>query len=95
MTSKYIVSCYSPPPQLKIENGQTVEVSGWKKKTENKVRAKCITNITKNGPTCDCGMPTKEIEKPTKALLLEEVTKKGKVSNVRFSADGVQFDLEY
>jgi hypothetical protein len=93
MTSKYVVSCYSPPPQLEIENGQTVEVSGWK--TGNKVRAKCITNITKKGPTCDCGMPVKEIEEPTKARLLEEVTKKGKASNVRFSADGVQFDLEY
>jgi len=85
MTSKYVVSCYSPPSHLAIENGQTVEVRGWK--TGNKVRAKCITNITKKGPTCDCGMPPR-------ALLAEEVTLKGKASNVRFSSDGVQFDLE-
>jgi hypothetical protein len=92
MTSKYVVSCYSPPSQLKIENGQTVEVRGWKGKTGNKVRAKCITNITKKGPTCDCGAPPRALL--AEELLAEEVTLKGKASNVRFSSDGVQFDLE-
>jgi hypothetical protein len=87
MTSKYVVSCYSPPSQLAIDNGDTVEVR-VKKKTGNKVVAGCITNITKKGPTCDCGAPLK-------ALLAEEVTLKGKVSNVKFIPGmGVQFDLE-
>jgi hypothetical protein len=87
MTSKYIVSCYSPPPQLAIDNGDTVEVR-VKKKTGNKVVAGCITNITKKGPICNCGVPPK-------ALLVEQVTLKGKVSNVNFFPDmGVQFDLE-
>jgi hypothetical protein len=87
MTSKYVVSCYSPPGELKIDSGDTVEVR-VKTKTGNKVLAASITNITKNGPTCNCGMPLK-------ALLAQEVPLKGKVSNVKFfSGMGVQFDLE-
>ena len=93
MTSKYVVTCYSPPPQLKIENGQTVEVRGWKRKTGNKVRAKCITNITKKGLTCDCQLPSKALL-AEKGLIVEEVTLKGKVSNTRISSDFVEFDLE-
>jgi hypothetical protein len=87
MTSKYVVSCYSPPSQLAIDNGDTVEVR-VKKKTGNKIVAGCITNITKKGPACDCGAPLK-------ALLAAEVPLKGKVSNVKFIPGmGVQFDLE-
>ena len=85
MTSKYIVSCFSPPNALVIESGQEVKVEGWKR--GNKILAKNIMNITKNGPTCNCG------DVP-KALLGEKVTLKGKVSNVKYSSEGVQFDVD-
>jgi hypothetical protein len=84
---KYVVSCFSPPIQLEIDNGDTVEV--WvKKKTGNKVVADCIINITKKGSKCFCGVPPR-------ALLAGEVTLKGEISNVQFFPGmGVQFDLE-
>jgi hypothetical protein len=87
MTTKYIVTCYSPPTSLDIKSGQTVEVEGWK--TGNNVRAKSIINITKKGPKCHCGSVPK-------ALFAENITVKGKVSNVQQLSDpvGVQFDLE-
>jgi hypothetical protein len=87
MTKKYIVSCYSPPNQLEIKSGQIARVEGWK--TGNKIRAISIINMTKNGPTCNCGLPAK-------ALIAEKVTLIGKVSNIRYSSEpsGVQFDLE-
>ncbi len=86
MTSKYVVSCFSPPNELKIDNGDNADV-GVRTKRGNKVVAACITNNTKKGQTCTCGVPAR-------ALLAEEVLK-GKVSNVKFiSGMGVQFDLE-
>jgi hypothetical protein len=86
MTRKYIVSCYSPPSQLEIKSGQTLEVNGWER--ENKVMADSIANISTGGPKCDCGRPT------MKLLVGVVVTLKGKASNIRFSSDGVQFELE-
>jgi hypothetical protein len=86
MTRKYIVSCYSPPSELKIESGQTVKVEGWN--TRNNILARSIINVTKSGPTCNCGRPV------MKALIGVKVALKGKVSNIRWSSDGVQFDLE-
>jgi hypothetical protein len=93
MTKKYVVSCFAPPNQLKIESGQTVKVEGWK--TKNNVLAKSIVNVTKSGPTCNCGPVPKALSKE-KALIGEKVTLKGKVSNIQYSSDppGVQFDLE-
>jgi len=86
MTSKYVVSCYSPPNELKIDNGDDVDVR-VRTRRGNKVVAAHITNKTKKGQTCTCG-------EPARALLAEEVLK-GKVSNVKFiSGLGVQFDLE-
>jgi hypothetical protein len=86
MTSKYVVSCYSPPNQLAIDNGDIVDVK-VKTKSGNKVVAAFITNNTKKGQTCNCGVPPR-------ALLAEEVLR-GKASNVKFiSGMGVQFDLE-
>ena len=85
MTNKYVVSCYSPPAQLKIDDGDDVDV-GVKTIRGDKVMAGRITNNTKK-VTCDCGGPPR-------ALLAEKVLK-GKVSNVKFiSGMGVQFDLE-
>jgi hypothetical protein len=79
---KYVVSCYSP--KLSIDNGDDVVV-GVRTRRGNKVVAGSVTNNTKKGTTCDCGMPPK-------ALLAETLI--GKVSNVVFSDMGVQFDLE-
>jgi len=86
MASKCVVSCYSPPNELKIDNGDDVDVR-VRTRTGNRVVAAGITNNTKSKLTCTCGVPAK-------ALLAEEVLK-GKVSNVKFiSGLGVQFDLE-
>lgn len=90
MTSKYVVSCYSPPAALTIKSGQIVKVEGWK--TGNKILARRITNITKNGPACNCDMPKAEVEKEAK--LAEKVVVNGKASNIQYSSDGVQFDLQ-
>jgi hypothetical protein len=90
MTSNYVVSCYSPPAALTIKSGQTVKVEGWK--TGNKILAKRITNITQNGPACNCDMPKPMVEKEAK--LAKKITVNGKASNIQYSSDGVQFDLE-
>jgi hypothetical protein len=90
MTSNYVVSCFSPPNALTIKSGQTVKVEGWK--TGNKIRANSITNITQNGPACNCDMPTAKVEKEVK--LAKKIVVNGKASNIQYSSDGVQFDLE-
>ena len=90
MTRKYVVSCYSPPTALTIKSGQTVKVEGWK--TGNNILAKRITNITQNGPACNCDMPKPIAEKEAK--LAEKIALNGKASNIQYSSDGVQFDLE-
>ena len=87
MTTKYTVTCYSPPSSLHIKSGDTAEVEGYRRK--NNIRADSIVNITKNGSKCLCEHP-----KALAALLGENVTVKGKVSNVQQSSDFVQFDLE-
>lgn len=84
MSTKYNVSCFSPPSQLVIEEGNIVVVKGWK--TGNKIRANTIFNETKKGPTCECEAPT--------AKLADYVKKMGKATNIRYSSLGVQFDLE-
>jgi hypothetical protein len=86
MPTKYDVSCYGPPSQLVIEEGNTVVVKGWM--TGNKIRAESILNETKKGPSCACGDVPKEVK------LAEHVTKKGKATNIKYSGLGVQFDLE-
>lgn len=82
MTNKYVVSCYKPPPQLKIKSGDIVKVEGWR--TENKIRAESIACA--DGPTCGCDVPSK-------ALIGEKVMLKGKAGNIKYSSLGVQFDL--
>ena len=87
MTTKYIVTCFSPPTSLEVKSGQIVEVEGWK--SGNNIKAKSIVNVTKKGPICNCGQVPK-------ALFADHVKVKGKVSNVQISSDPafLQFDLE-
>lgn len=82
MTNKYVVSCFSPPAQLKIKSGDIVKIEGWK--TGNKIRAESIACA--DGPTCGCGPPPK-------ALIGKKIMLKGKASNIKYSTLGVQFDL--
>jgi hypothetical protein len=90
MTKKYVVSCYSPPSQLEIKAGHIMKVEGWE--TKNNILAKCITNITKNGSACNCDRPEAVSEIETK--LATEIIITGKASNIKYSSDGVQFDIE-
>jgi len=83
MTNKYVVSCYSPPAQLKIKSGDIVKIEGWK--TGIKIRAESIA--CGNGPTCSCGHPER------KALIGEKIMLKGKAINIKYSKLGVKFDL--
>ena len=88
MTNRYVVSCFAPPNQLEIAPGQTVKVDGWKRK--NKIRATSVTNVSKKGPTCNCGIPPKALIGLGEKAMLE-----GIVSNIQhFSGLGVKFDLE-
>lgn len=84
MTNKYVVSCFSPPAQLKIKSGDIVKIEGWLGQTGNKIRAESI--VCGNGPTCSC-------EHPPKALIGKKIMLKGKASNIKYSKLGVQFDL--
>jgi len=86
MTTKYIVTCYSPPASLDIKSGDKVEVEGYER--ESKIRANSIVNITKKGPRCLCEMPK------AVAQFGKNVMVKGKASNVQQSSGFVQFDLE-
>ena len=87
--TKYTVSCFSPPNALKIDKEDRVEVEGWLNK-EN-IRAERIQNLTKEGPTCQCGTP-KVIE--FIPGLPKLVTKKGVVTKVIITGESIQFGLQ-
>ena len=87
MTSKYTVMCFSPPSKLELESGHKLRVEGWQRK--NKIFAKSITNVTKTGPKCNCGSPTRDLAGREIALL------EGIASNIQYFSDlGVQFELQ-
>ena len=86
MSTNYVVSCYSPPTQLVLEEGNLVIVKGWK--TDNRIRADTIFNVTKKGPACECGDVPREVK------LAEYGKETGTATNIRYSSLGVQFDLE-
>jgi len=88
MVEKYTVSCYSPPSALKIKSGDSVRVKGWG--SAKNIRADTITNITKNGPVCQCGTVPRGI---VERKLPERVDKKGTVGKVVQSNEGIEFDL--
>jgi hypothetical protein len=88
MVSKYTVTCFSPPSQLTVKSGQIVEVEGWK--ANDKIRAKSITNVTENGPMCNCG----PVPKARLKLIGEKTKIKGTASKVQYDAEFVQFDIE-
>ncbi len=87
--TKYTVSCYSPPNALKIDKEDRVEVEGWLNK-EN-IRAERIQNLTKEGPTYQCG-PPKVIEFIPGFPKL--VTKRGVVTEVIITGESIQFGLQ-
>jgi hypothetical protein len=80
---KYRVTCYSPPSELKLADGDVVVAGGWA--YGGKMRATSITNKTQKIDTCRCGQPGFVVE------AYQEVT--GKVSNITYDVKFWEFDL--
>ncbi len=89
--AKYVVSCYEPPNQFEVKKGDHVEVEGWLNKDSDNIRAERVQNPADEGPVCECGMP--QIDKSAMGLP-SFVTMKGSVTQVIYTADAVQFEIE-
>ena len=84
--TKYIVGCYSVPSGFCVNEGDTVNVQGWK--TGQNVRASAVRDITTKGPLWIMG------DVP-KVELADDFDKRGIASNVTVLSSGsVQFNLE-
>jgi len=80
---KYRITCYSPPSQLKLSDGDLVEVEGLT--MGDKIRARTIKNNTKASVLCRCGQPTLLAAGPRQLT--------GKVSNISMAKAYLEFDL--
>jgi hypothetical protein len=83
---RYTVTCASPPSELKIEEGDQVQVQGTK--LGDKITAKSIRNMTKKGAQCRCQTGFGIMVIP------EEVEVIGNVREVVVGSDYLQFELE-
>jgi len=80
---KYGITCYSPPPWLKLSAGDLVEAEGLT--TGGKIRARTITNKTKDSVLCRCGQPILLAAGPRQLA--------GRVSNISVAKEYLEFDL--
>jgi len=83
---KYTVTCAGPPSELKIEEGDQVQVQGTK--FGGKITAKSIRNITRKGAQCRCQTGFGIMVIP------EEVEVTGKAGKVVVGSQYLQFELE-
>lgn len=83
---KYTVTCATPPGELKIEEGDQVEVQGTK--LGGKITATSIRNMTKKGAQCRCETGF------VIAAVPEEVEVIGKANKIVVAGDYLQFELE-
>ena len=84
--TKYSVSCFSPPTDLTIKQGDKVKVKGWMR--ANRILAESIENLTKSGPICHCGGP------PKVAIFPKRVEKIGIVRSKTVRASGIVLEIE-
>lgn len=81
---KYRVTCWSPPQQFKLTEGDIIVAGGYAFK--DKIRATVITNKTQKIGTCNCSEPP-----GFTAQAYQQVT--GTVSNIVYDTEFTEFDL--
>jgi hypothetical protein len=89
--AKYVVSCYEPPGQFEVKKGDRVKIEGWLNKDSDNIRAEMIQTPADDGPVYECGIP--QLDKFAKGLP-RLVTMKGAVTQVIYTPDAVQFEIE-
>jgi len=94
--TRYTVSCFGPPSQLKIKRCDEVNVTGWANEKTKNMLADSIENLTEQGPTCECERPTLKAmqEMKMKRISAEWTEKKGTVGHVTVSSEFIEFELE-
>ena len=86
--AKYIVTCFFPPSNLKLELEKVVKVRGLSSK--NVITADNIEKKAEQGIIYTCSSPTPEIKKKG----VSRVTKTGIVKKIIHDPQFIQFTLE-
>ena len=86
--TKYIVTCFNPPPNLKLELKEVVKVRGLS--SNNIITADNVEKKREVGIIYTCTIPTPKIER----LGVSQVTKTGEVKRIIHDPQFIQFTLE-